>query len=125
MNGYFLLAGLLLILLSVAHIIWGEKRLFNVVTADVIGQENFVSLYIPWHQGTFVLFASGVGMFLAASLDELVYLPYFVLVIVIGNLAIFILSCVVKRYTELFRRTVPQTVLFLLLIALIILGITS
>lgn len=125
MNGFYIFAGLLLILLSVAHLIWGERRLFNLVSPDAIGQENYISLYIPWHQITFVLFASGVGMILAAVSDELAYLPYFILAIVAGNFAVFILICIVKRYTELFRKTIPQTILFLLLIVVIVLGIIS
>ena len=125
MNTFYLIAGLMLILLSLAYALWGERKLFNLLTPNVVSQETIVSLYVPWHQVTFLLFSSGLALLLSAFRDELAYLPYFVLTIIIGNFAIFILICILKRQTELFGKTLPQTILFSLLIILILLGILS
>jgi hypothetical protein len=122
-NSYYLAAGVLLSLLSLAHAVWGEKKVFNRLPADSVSNEIRLSVYVPWHQVTYLLFASGIALVLAAFRAELVYVPYFILILVVGNLAIFSLICIVKKQAAMFAKTIPQTVAFLLLIALIVLGI--
>jgi hypothetical protein len=125
MSVYYLLAGLLMFLLSIAHALWGERRIFNQLPTEAINDEFRMSLYVPWHQLTWVLFASGLGLILSAIGQELAFLPYFILAIVAGNLVTFFLICIVKRQTSLFAKTVPQTILFLILMVLIVLGILN
>lgn len=125
MNVFFLAAALLMIFLSAAHAAWGETRLFKVLTPALVDGETFVSLYVPWHQITYLLAVSGLALLWCGFQDNPGSLPLFVFAVVIGNFSIFILICLVKRQTQLFRKTIPQTALFLLLIALISLGIIS
>ena len=126
MNGYFLIAGLLLVLLSVAHALWGERRVFTVLTPNSTDAETYLSVYVPWHQLTGVLLLSGVALLLTAfqsSAPTLV--PVFIVALIISNLLVFFGLVIGKKQTQMFARTLPQTVLFLLLIVLIILGIVS
>ncbi|MBZ0300977.1 MAG: hypothetical protein K8J31_14615 [Anaerolineae bacterium] len=125
MNIFFLAAGLLLLLLSIAHALWGETRLFKLLTPPAADGETFVSLYVPWHQITYLLAASGMALIYSAIQGGASSLTYFVLAIVAGNFSLFILICLIKGQTQLFKKTIPQTVLFLLLIMLIILGTIS
>jgi len=112
-------------LLSIAHALWGERKIFNTLTTNPMSRETLVSLYVPWHQLSYVLALSGIGLMLSAFRVELAYLPYFIVAVVIGNFATFIVICMVKKQTELFGKTLPQTILFSLLIILIIVGIAS
>jgi hypothetical protein len=122
---YFLVAGLLLALLSVAHAVWGERRVFNVLTPTSTDAETYLSVYVPWHQLTGVLLLSGVALVLAAFQSALAVIPVFILALIAANLLVFFALVIGKRQTQIFARTLPQTVLFLLLIVLIILGIVS
>lgn len=126
MNGYFLISGLLLALLSAAHAVWGERRVFTVVMPSTTDPEAYLSVYVPWHQLTGVLLLSGVALVLTglqASTPTLV--PVFIVALITSNVLVFFGLIIRKRQTQMFARTLPQTVLFLLLIVLIILGIAT
>jgi hypothetical protein len=126
MNGYFLIAGLLLALLSVAHAIWGERRVFTVLTPNATDPETYLSVYVPWHQLTGVLLLSGVALLLTAFQSSApTFVPIFILALITSNVLVFFGLVIGKKQTQMFARTLPQTVLFLLLIVLIILGIAS
>jgi hypothetical protein len=126
MNGYFLIAGLLLALLSVAHAIWGERRVFTILTPNATDPETYLSVYVPWHQLTGVLLLSGVTLLLTAFQPSAPRsLPIFILALITANMLVFFGLVIGKKQTQMFARTLPQTVLFLLLIVLIILGIAS
>ncbi len=90
MNVYFLVAGLLLALLSVAHAVWGERRVFTVLTPNTTDAETYLSVYLPWHQLTSVLLLSGVALLLTAlqpSVPTLV--PVFILALIASNMLVF------------------------------------
>lgn len=126
MNGYFFVAGLLLALLSVAHAIWGERRVFTALTLNTTDPETYLSVYVPWHQLTGVLLLSGVALLLTAFQPSApTFVSVFILVLVISNTLVFFGLVIGKKQTQMFARTLPQTVLFLLVIVLIILGIAS
>ena len=126
MNGYFLIAGLMLALLSVAHAIWGERRVFTVLTSNATDPETYLSVYVPWHQLTGVLLLSGIALVLTAFQPSApTSAPIFILALITANMLVFFGLVIGKKQTPMFARTLPQIVLFLLLIVLIILGITS
>lgn len=126
MNGYFFIAGLLLALLSVAHVIWGERRVFTVLTPNTTDAETYLSVYVPWHQLTGALLLSGVALLLTAFQPSVpTFVPIFILALITSNLLVFFGLVMGKKQTQMFARTLPQTVLFLLLIVLIILGVAS
>ncbi|HML21559.1 MAG TPA: hypothetical protein PKD09_07930 [Aggregatilinea sp.] len=126
MNVFFLIAALLLFLLVVAHTIWGEKMLFGPLKAQAaLDGEQFVSLYVPWHQGTYLLLLCGVAMVWAAIDDSITELPWAVLAVAAGNLMVFLALSVMQGQMDLIKNSVPQTVLFLVLIALLLAGIAA
>jgi hypothetical protein len=51
--------------------------------------------------------------------------PVFILALIASNLLLFFAFGIGKKQSQMFARTLPQTVLFLLLIVLIILGISA
>jgi hypothetical protein len=126
MNGYFVIAGLLLALLSVAHAIWGERRVFTMLTPKTTDAETYLSVYVPWHQLTGALLLSGVALLLTAFQSSApTFVPIFVLALITSNMLVFLGLVIGKKQTQMFARTLPQIVLFLVLIVLIILGIAS
>ncbi|MBE2196339.1 MAG: hypothetical protein IAE83_19360 [Anaerolinea sp.] len=124
MNGYFLISGLLLALLSVAHAIWGERRVFTILTPNATDSETYLSVYVPWHQLTGVLLLSGVALLLTAFQSSTpTFVPIFILALITSNVLVFFGLVISKK--QMFARTLPQTVVFFLLIVFIILGIAS
>ncbi len=125
MNGFFLVAGVMLALLSAAHAIWGERRVFNVLTLGSTDAETLLSVYVPWHQLTGILLLSGVTLLLAAFRLDMAPVPVFILALVAANMLVFFAVVIGKRQTQMFARTLPQTLLFLLVLVLITLGIVT
>ena len=125
MNALFLLAAVLLGLLALAHAYWGETRIFPRLPAAGVDAETRLSLYIPWHQLTYVLALGAVGLLLGALRPDLRVLPAFVLAIVAGNMALFFVLSALKGQRALIGRSAPQIGLFAVLIALIALGLAT
>ena len=123
MNIYFLLAALLLLLLAFAHARWGEKKVFPLIKEQFTG-ETFLSVYVPWHQLTWILALSGLFMFLASIWQQgLASVAVFVLLLNIGNLVIFTILCWKQGEIKLITKSVPQYLLFGAVIILILIGL--
>ena len=122
---YFSVAGLLLFLLSFAHATCGEKKIFKQLNTTDMGKGTFLSLYIPWHQLTYILSLSGIGIILAAFKNEFLPLSYFILALILGNLLVFTLLCIIRKEIGLISQSIPQYFLFILLILLLTGGIVS
>ena len=123
MNIYFLLAALLLLLLAFAHARWGEKKVFPLIKEQFTG-ETYLSVYVPWHQLTWILALSGLFMFLAAIWKQgLASVAVFVLLLTMGNLVIFTILCWKQGEIKLITKSVPQYLLFGAVIILILLGL--
>jgi hypothetical protein len=104
----------------------GERRVFTVLTPNTTDAETYLSVYVPWHQLTGVLLLSGVALLLTALQPTTPTLvPVFILALIASNTLTFFGLVIGNKQTQMFARTLPQTVLFLLLIVLIILGITA
>ena len=125
MNIYFSVAGLLLFLLSFAHATWGETKVFKQLNTDEMGEGTFLSLYVPWHQLTYIRSLSSVGIILAAFKNEFFSISYFILALILGNLLIFTLLCLIRKEIGLIKQSIPQYFIFILLILLLTLGIVS
>ena len=124
MNIYFLLAALLLLLLALAHAWWGEQKVFPKISKVDLAASTFLSVYVPWHQLTWILALSAFFLFLAAFWKEgLTNLVIFILLILIGNLVIFTALCLKRGEIKLITQSMPQYLLFGLTIALILIGL--
>ena len=82
MNVFFLLAGLLSFLISIAHALWGEKQIFNRLRKVSVPEEIKTRLYVPWHQITFILLLSGVGLISVSFFNDIYFLSAFILVLI-------------------------------------------
>ncbi|MFH1851884.1 MAG: hypothetical protein ABIA75_06030 [Candidatus Neomarinimicrobiota bacterium] len=123
MNIYFFIAALLLLLLAFAQAWWGEKKVFPLIKADISG-ETFLSLYLPWHQHTWILALSGLFLFLASIWRHgLASVAVFVLLLISGNLVIFTLLCWQRGEIKLVTKSAPQYLLFVAVIVTIIIGL--
>ncbi|NQT96232.1 MAG: hypothetical protein HQ562_00685 [Candidatus Marinimicrobia bacterium] len=124
MNIYFLLSALLLLLLAFAHAWWGEKKVFPRIRKVDLTASTYLSVYVPWHQLTWVLALSAFFLFLAAFWKEgLISLVFFILLVLIGNLIIFTVLCLKRGEVKLITKSVPQYILFGLTIVLILIGL--
>ena len=125
MNIYFLIAGILCALLSIAHAIWGERVILKEMRSSNLGDESQIGFLITWYQISGVLFTSGVAFIVMSTLInlDLIRFTAFVLLTIIGlNFTIFLVLSAWK-YRPLLKGSIPQLVLFTLLIILIILGV--
>ena len=124
MNIYFFIAALLLLLLALAHAWWGEQKVFPKIRNVDLAASTYLSVYVPWHQLTWILALSAFFLFLAAFWKEgLTSLVFFILLVLIGNLVIFTTLCWKRGEVKLITQSLPQYLLFSLTIILILLGL--
>jgi len=118
--------GLLATLMSVTHALWGEKFLIpDLKKSSELNALPKVGLYIPWHQITNTLLMSGPALLIISFNDTIQginILGLFIGFLIAGNFAVFILISLFK-YRALFGQSIPQLIVFTLIIILIILGI--
>lgn len=124
MNFYFLFSSMLLIILAFAHAIWGERKVFPKIQSASLDDETYLSVYIPWHQSTWIVALSGVFMFLAAIWEEgLTSLVIFILLVLTGNLVVFLLLSWQRDAAQLITKSVFQVIMFGTVIILILIGL--
>ena len=126
MNIFYLSAGLLTTLMSVAHAFWGEKVLIpDLKRSSDLTELPKVGLYIPWHQITNLLLMTGLALVIISlndSVQGIDILGLFTVFLIAGNFTVFILISFFK-YRALFHQSLPQLIVFTLMIILITLGI--
>ncbi len=124
MNIYFLISALLLFMLAFAHGWWGEKKVFPKIRNVDLAASTYLSVYVPWHQLTWILALSAFFLFLAAFWKEgLTSLVIFILLVLIGNLIVFTTLCLKRGEVKLITKSAPQYLLFGLTIVLIVIGL--
>jgi len=112
-------AGLIIILISIAHIIYGEKK--QVPDLKKISNDSIMigSLRIMIFQGGVLLFAVGIIQVLVSA--SFIQLPgissYFPIGIVLINFITSLLIAV-SLHREVFKVTVPQFIVFAIIIVL-------
>jgi hypothetical protein len=122
MNIYTFFSGIMLIILSASHAIFGIRSIFKDVFLLNIPENMKTSLFIPWHQLTFMLFALGIAQILTAYNRKLRSISSLVLCILLGNLGVFFLLSWIRKDWLVITSSIPQYVLFGILIILTILG---
>ena len=120
------IAGILLVLLSIVHIIYGEKKQIpdlKEITDDPI---TIASLRVMIIQGGLLLFAVGIVQILASvgGLELIGVARYFPVGIVTLNFCTFLLIAAFI-HKELLKITIPQIMIFLIIISLQLLSIGS
>ncbi|MBC8401607.1 MAG: hypothetical protein H8E14_08980 [Candidatus Marinimicrobia bacterium] len=89
-----------------------------------LAASTYLSVYVPWHQLTWILALIAFFLFLAAFWKEgLTSLVIFILLVLIGNLVIFTVLCWKRGKVKLITKSAPQYILFGLTIVLILIGL--
>ena len=125
MNIYLFISGVLLVLLSCAHALFGEFSVFSVIMDSDLSQLLKTSVYVPWHQISFLLLFSGAANIYISFRTKLYQISSFILIVVIGNLLTFLIISTMRQDWEVLRQSVFQIVVFALLIVMMVLGIFS
>jgi hypothetical protein len=126
MNIYLLISGVLLSLLSFAHVAWGNINVLKEAADSNLSQLGIISVYVPWYQVGYALLLLGVSIIILTALKKGEALKVFSIIVLaqlIGNLVIFVLVTLSKQQYDTFSQTLPQLVLYIVLIVLISLGI--
>ena len=124
MNIFFLIGGLLTILLAIAHVIWGEKEIASELKSSSLSVLTRAGFYISYHQVTLVMLINGVVVLLLSVFDTVpgsTLLVLLILVMILGNILAFAIISILQ-YREVFNQTIPQTILYAILIVLLIVG---
>ncbi len=126
MNFYLLIAGVLSLFLSVAHAVWGEKVIFTEIKKSSISGLSRTGLRVSWHQITSTLAVCGFGMLFTGLqlLTPSKVLIIFILVLMIANYFVFNLIALTTN-KNIFKQTLPQTAIFLIMFVLVFLGIPA
>ena len=122
LNEYALTAGLLLLFMAIAHAVYGEMVVFNDLRFMSFDRALFATIYLPWHQISFVLLLSSIGLMMSSFKKEYKPIQSFVLFVTLSNLAIFLVIIFRSSGKLLFFQAWPQFFFFLILVLLIILG---
>ena len=125
MDVFYLASGLILLFLSGAHALWGEKHLVSDLENSNINKPTGVGFYISYHQITSTLLVSGLTLIAIALFDSISgidTLALFITILLFGNILAFTIISLIKQ-KDLFIKTIPQLVMFVIAITLIILGI--
>jgi hypothetical protein len=121
-----LIAGILLVLLSFAHNIYGERK--QIPDLKAITQDPIMvgSLRIMIFQGGILLLAVGIIQILTAlgAIELIGVARFFPVGVVLLNLSTFLVITAVF-HRELFRITIPQIVVFAVIIVLQLVSISG
>jgi hypothetical protein len=124
MNPFFMAGGVLSIILSIAHVVWGEKLVVPDLNKSDLPDLVKIGFYISWHQISMVLLVTGISLAVLAFLTDCAGSKVGATIIVgitSANFMVFlVLSYIHQR--ALFGKSIPQIILFVTLIALIIIG---
>jgi hypothetical protein len=123
MNVFTFFSGIMFIIFSASHAIYGIRTVFRDVFLLNIPVQLKTSLFIPWHQLTFILLVLGIAQIVTAYNKRLKFISFLVLVILLGNLSLFLLLSYLRKDMVVLSSSIPQYVLFGILIILTILGI--
>ncbi|MFC1538364.1 hypothetical protein ACFL6H_02985 [Candidatus Latescibacterota bacterium] len=125
MNYNFLIAGIMSIFLSFAHVIWGEKILFPVINKADINKVASAAVYISWYQISTTLLVAGIGLIILSYYEQfqnITLAAILITAIIVFNFTAFIVI-IITKHRVVFAQTIPQTILFVIIIVLMILGI--
>jgi len=123
MNIYLFLSGLFLIALSAIHAVFGEINVFRAISQSDLDAIIQTSVYVPWHQLTFILLLSGAAQVFVSFNKKYRVLSLFVLIVVVGNLLIFLGISAFQKNWFILQNSVPQYILFAIVIVLLAVGI--
>jgi len=85
-----------------------------------------ISYNINWHQITKNLLITGLALIIISFLDLIVgidILALFIIIQIIGNIIVYSLIILIKKELKLFKNTLPQLLIYMIMIIFIILGI--
>ena len=122
-NIYLLLSGASLIITAAVHAVFGEINVFKTISKSGLDDLTKISVHIPWHQLTFILLLSGVILIVISFKNISRLLPLFILLIIIGNLLVFLVIAIIQKNWFILQNSVPQYILFVITVVLLILGI--
>ena len=125
MNYFYLAAGVISIFLSAAHLIWGNSTIIKELNKSKCSSLCSTGFQISWNQVAMVLFLNGVVIAAAGIFTttvEIMFIPYFVLIITLMNFFTFLITSFFKD-KSVFAQTMPQNIVFIVMITLLILGI--
>ena len=118
MNLLIVISGLLLIALCILHIVFGEKNYFNTK------EKRSIAGYVPYHQISVVMFLEGAGM-IYSGFNFNLQLSVFILFLILASLTTFAVICIKENESGVIKTSIPQFILFGIVILLIVLGISQ
>ena len=127
MNMYFLLAGILAAIIGIVHAYWGEKNMAPELNASDMSSFTKIAWYIPYHQITWVLLVSGIalmGIGVFDTVEGVKNIGMLIEAVTVGNFAVFLIIGASKD-SSVITKSVPQLILFTVLMILLTLGVFS
>ena len=125
MNFFFLTGGVLAIILAVTHGMWGEKQIIPDLKKSGLPDLARIGFHISWHQVGMVLLVSGISLAVIAFFNSCTGSKTGAIIIAcltIANFMVFLVLSFIHR-KALLGESIPQIILFVVLIALILCGI--
>jgi hypothetical protein len=91
-----------------------------------VPEETIISYSISWHQISKNLLVTGVTLVIISFFDLITgfeILALFILIQIIGNIMVYSLIIIIKKKLEFFKKTLPQLLIYMIMVIFIFLGI--
>ena len=128
MNWYWVIGGILITFSGFIHMIFGDRWIFNQLDEETMathysGEITKITLRWFWHLGSFLIFFMAVVVLLMGLTDGVVPAESFIAQLLAIIYAGFIGTLVIVNLKNLGNlKEFPQAILFVIFIALLLLG---
>lgn len=126
-NYYYLIVGLLSILLSFTHAWFGQTTVLSLTDASNIDLATKTAVFYTWHMSTAENLIFGITFIIMSSykdLSKVKFAAWLIVVIVIAHYAVFLGSTLIKNSNGL-KDALSELIALIIYIILIILGINK
>ena len=126
-NYYYLIVGLLSILLSFTHAWFGQTTVLSLIAASNIDIATKTAVFYTWHMSTAENLIFGIAFIIMAfynDLSKVKFAAWLMVAIVVVQYAVFFGSTLVKNSNGL-QYALPELIALIIYVALIILGISK
>lgn len=126
-NYYYLIVGLLSILLSITHAWFGQTTVISLTDASNIDIATKTAFFYTWHMSTAENLIFGIAFIIMAfykDLSKVKFAAWLMIAVVVSHYAVFLGSTLLKNSNGL-KDALSELIALIIYVVLIILGISK
>jgi hypothetical protein len=121
-----IISAVLMILLAVAHTLWGEVNIHSSILGSDLGSDIKTTIYLPWYQMGWMLLLFGAVQLATVFYKSGKYariVAAIAAIQILGNMLIVGINLMIYKQFSLIRLITPQFIMFIILVALLAYGV--